>query len=87
MFCNDAAPVVQSVARARCIAWGGELAPILDANAQTCVHAFDAANQIWIGYEQALNQATSATGSSFNGVTIAVRRDEPQPIRLPASRS
>jgi hypothetical protein len=70
VFCNDATPVVQSVARARCLAWGGELAPILDSNDQACVHSFDPANQIWIGYEQPLNQATPATGWSFNGVTI-----------------
>ena len=57
--CGDL--VGKAEAEARCVTWGGHLASVLDAPAESCLESAhpDAA---WIGYIQISNQATPAAG-------------------------
>jgi hypothetical protein len=50
-----------------CAAWGGKLAPLRDANDQSCVDAkLFKAQASYIGFRQAANQALPALGWSWN---------------------
>jgi hypothetical protein len=63
--CRDGSAITEPEAAALCIAWGGKLGRIDSAADETCMRTvLDGA--IWVGIEQAANQATPIAGWSWN---------------------
>jgi hypothetical protein len=60
-------------AKARCIAWGGELARITDQATQDCVNGmFQTSTARWLGLEQAAAQTSPSAGWSWGGDGLAL---------------
>ena len=61
--CTNGTPVTEPTARANCATWGGVLGSFGDSIEQDCVRAAIApGSAMWIGLEQAPNQATPRDG-------------------------